>query len=302
MLLLLFADRHGNLRVLLTLRASNMSSYAGQVSLPGGKADTITESPFKTARREAFEEIGLPADYLPSPFRVEHLCELPSHVAITELGVRPCVAFLHTDGSMNSKGPSFTPASPSSSDGEGEPAKGDSEVTGESLLPKLNATEVAAIFSCPFHRFISSCVERKETESPIKYYGQWNNWNGVKWRMHKFFIPKTHVRTSEHKTSHEVERGNSGDNLENSHYKVWGLTARILIDSARIAYDEDPEFEFNQGIGEEAMLKRLWDRGRLKGERKQGDKIPRQTIENIKNEAEEEDVEEEDGRVKRNKL
>jgi hypothetical protein len=26
-------------------------------------------------------------------------------------------------------------------------------------------------------------------------------------------------------------------------YKVWGMTARILVDAARLAYGEEPEFE-----------------------------------------------------------
>ena len=281
-----------------------MSSYAGQVSLPGGKADTLAESPFETARREAFEEIGLPVDYLPSPFRVEHLCELPSHLAVTELGVRPCVAFLHTDGSVNNKGPSFTPSSPPSSGDEGKSEEKGSSVTGESLIPKLNATEVAAVFSCPFHRFISPRLEHTQADSPIKYRGQWNKWNGVKWRMHSFFIPKTQVPHAKSQQDEGSTWGNTGDVLEENSYKVWGLTARILIDSARIAYDEDPVFEFNHGIGEETMLKRLWDRGRLKDDRKHGDRIGRETIENFKKETREiqEESDEEEMQRKRNKL
>lgn len=277
-----------------------MSSYAGQVSLPGGKADTLTEAPFETARREAFEEIGLPVDYLPSPFRVEHLCELPSHLAVTELGVRPCVAFLHTDGSPNAGASSFTPSSPSSSS-EDSSSEGSNAVTGESLMARLNPTEVAAVFSCPFHRFISARTEHTQTESHIKYRGQWNNWNGVKWRMHNFFIPKTHFGTTKRKESEKTDYESKATSIEDNSYKVWGLTARILIDSARIAYDEDPEFEFNRGIGEEAMLKRLWERGRLKDERQQGDRMARGSVENERKQVTEED----EGYVedrKRNKL
>ena len=254
-----------------------MSSYAGQVSLPGGKADTLTESPFETARREAQEEIGLPADHLSFPYRVEHLCELPSHLAVTELGVRPCVAFLHTDGSINANGSSLASArsNPDSSNKPGDAGA----VTGESLIPNLNATEVAAVFSCPFHRFISSRTEQTQTESPIKYRGQWNKWNGVEWRMHNFFIPKTHLGITKHKEDDKSAIESDKTSIEEHSYKVWGLTARILIDSARIAYDEDPEFEFMSGIGEEAMLKRLWDRGRLKSERQQGDTMKRESVE-----------------------
>ena len=38
-LILLFADRKGDLRVVLTMRASTLKSYSGQAALPGGKAE-----------------------------------------------------------------------------------------------------------------------------------------------------------------------------------------------------------------------------------------------------------------------
>ena len=55
-LILLFADRRGDLRVVLTIRSSGLKNYAGQAALPGGKSDTMQETPWLTARREAFEE------------------------------------------------------------------------------------------------------------------------------------------------------------------------------------------------------------------------------------------------------
>ena len=64
------------------MRASTLSSYSGQAALPGGKAEE-GESAFDCARREASEEIGLPrrAGALPSPFRVEHLTEMPTNAS-----------------------------------------------------------------------------------------------------------------------------------------------------------------------------------------------------------------------------
>jgi 8-oxo-dGTP pyrophosphatase MutT (NUDIX family) len=79
-LILLFADPSGELRVVITMRASTLSSYSGHAALPGGKAEE-GETAFECARREASEEIGLPrkASALPPPFRVEHLCEMPTN-------------------------------------------------------------------------------------------------------------------------------------------------------------------------------------------------------------------------------
>ena len=46
--------------------------------------------------------------------------------------------------------------------------------------------------------------------------------------------------------------------------KVWGMTARILVDAATIAYDETPEFEHNTHFGDERMILAIEKLGRLK--------------------------------------
>lgn len=48
-------------RVLLTRRTDALRQHAGQVSFPGGRAEAGDDGPLGTARREAWEEIGLPA-------------------------------------------------------------------------------------------------------------------------------------------------------------------------------------------------------------------------------------------------
>ncbi|KAI4709100.1 hypothetical protein J4E89_006502 [Alternaria sp. Ai002NY15] len=139
-LILLFPDRHGELKVVLTMRSAQLRNYAGQAALPGGKADTLDESPWDVARREADEEIGLPMNEEKlRGFTVEHLCELPANLAKTELGVRPCVAFLR-------------PAETSSD----VPASSDTNSLSveERLMPRLDPREVAAVFTAPFHNFL----------------------------------------------------------------------------------------------------------------------------------------------------
>ncbi|TKW24840.1 hypothetical protein SEVIR_3G076500v4 [Setaria viridis] len=58
-LVCLFEDPSCGPRVLLTKRASSLSSHSGEVSLPGGKVDEGDADAKATALREAKEEIGL---------------------------------------------------------------------------------------------------------------------------------------------------------------------------------------------------------------------------------------------------
>lgn len=262
MLLLLFPDKNGDLRVVLTLRASNMSSYAGQVSLPGGKADMLEEQPFETARREASEEIGLPRNskHLPPPFQVEHLCELPTHLALTELGVKPCVALLHT-GSTNT-----------TADAE------------ETLIPRLNTNEVEAIFSAPFEKFLSKSLGQDDQEvaeeKPSKrlkawYRGRWSNWNESNWRMHDFYLPR--------KLGGAAYKGRSfaGSGGDDEYFRIFGLTASILVGAAREAYGREPEFPCSPSVGEEEMIARMLANGRLPAKRDKGGRITKEDIKNV---------------------
>ncbi|KAJ1262126.1 hypothetical protein BS78_09G083600 [Paspalum vaginatum] len=58
-LVCLFEDPSSGPRVLLTKRASSLSSHSGEVSLPGGKVDEGDADVKATALREAKEETGL---------------------------------------------------------------------------------------------------------------------------------------------------------------------------------------------------------------------------------------------------
>lgn len=317
MLILLFADRRGDLRVVLTIRSAGLKNYAGQAALPGGKADSLQETPFMTARREAFEEIGLPmSDHkLPTGYEVEHLTELPANLAMTELGVRPCVAYL--------KAPA-----PSAANKTPDVAK--------DLLPRLDAKEVAAVFTAPFHNFLRETDEDVEARNvPEEWYkGSWHSWHETAWRMHQFFVPVTPStvffahQTRKRKRWEEVEEqpppaetnttttttpgttsngGNTGghgktglpgkpnqstlqpplprsfyniagDALTQSRYRVFGMTARILVDCARVAYGEEPEFEHNSHFGDEDMMARLIKIGRLHPIKKEGELLTRDVM------------------------
>ncbi|KAL2270918.1 hypothetical protein VTJ83DRAFT_289 [Remersonia thermophila] len=323
-LLLLYADRRGDLRVVITMRAASLRSFSGHAALPGGKADSLDETPYQIARREAYEEIGLPLDdgKLPPPFRIEHLCYLPMNLARTEIVVRPCVALLHTgDGrapsplaspsparqqqprqqspplttedqsSPPSPSPYSSPSSPSSS--SPSPSTSRTPKTGVSLIPRLDAKEVAAVFSAPFHNFLRESDEIPPAGAkalpPGKWYeGNWTTWNDHSWRMHFFYVPvnnqkvvKPHVSKADRLAtlSSSSENGNpapaqeqngaDGDD-EETRYKVWGMTARILVDAATIAYGEQPEFEHNTHFGDEEIIEMLAKMGRLEEKKRPG--------------------------------
>eukprot|EP00775_Hariotina_reticulata_P006022 gene6020-6260_t len=58
----LFQDQQGVLRVWLTRRAQHLNSHQGEVCLPGGKRDPTDPDDAFTALREAHEEMGLSPD------------------------------------------------------------------------------------------------------------------------------------------------------------------------------------------------------------------------------------------------
>ncbi|KAI7512774.1 hypothetical protein KC347_g2146 [Hortaea werneckii] len=326
-LILLFADRAGDLRVVLTIRSSNLKNYSGQAALPGGKADTLHETPFQTARREAFEEIGLPLEkeHLPTGYDIEHLTELPANLAMTELGVRPCVAYLQTP----------------------EPFAGNrSPNAARDLLPKLDAKEVAAVFTAPFFNFL----RERDVDPAIRdqvpgewYKGSWHSWHETAWRMHQFHVPVTPSTVflagnnakpaAAAGTPRQDERKSTSDqptpasststtqtqpstptptseatgppgsrpdrpassslqpplprtfyttpssSLQSSRYRVFGMTARILVDCARVAYAAEPSFEHNSHFGDEEMIERLLGIGRLAPKKREGEVLTREVME-----------------------
>lgn len=90
----------------------------GEVALPGGKVEASDTNLEYTARREAFEEIGLPI----SSESVRHLCNLPPFLSRSApLLVTPVVCFL----------------------------------LDATLKPNLNPAEVSNVFSHPLHSFLT---------------------------------------------------------------------------------------------------------------------------------------------------
>jgi 8-oxo-dGTP pyrophosphatase MutT (NUDIX family) len=77
------------LRLLLTRRTQSVATHQGQVAFPGGFVEAGEEDPVRTALREAWEEIGLPAG------AVEILGLLDDHPTRTDaVAVTPVVGRL----------------------------------------------------------------------------------------------------------------------------------------------------------------------------------------------------------------
>ncbi|CRK20438.1 hypothetical protein BN1723_000290 [Verticillium longisporum] len=227
------------------------------------------------ARREAFEEIGLPNIHhpLPAPFRIESLCELPCNIAQTQIVVRPCVAFLHTDQTTETRPPGVADA------------HADAPPPAEAMIPVLDAKEVAAVFSAPFHNFLRAQDEATgRTHPPGHWYdGRWVHFRESPWRVHNFYVPVDAQRVSKPEAPPAAARAQDEKQQEEApadadaqaqtklaakleeeqvaRYKVWGMTAHILVDAARLAYGETPEFEHNQHYGDEDIIKTVEKEG-----------------------------------------
>lgn len=174
-LVLLYQDATG-IRVVLTLRSPKLRSHAGEVCLPGGKADKEDVDNIATALREANEEIGL----LPEKVQIVH-SPLASQPVLSKhyLSVTPIVGFI-------------------------------TEETRQQL--KSNEEEVECVFDAPLEMFLHHSSHHSHRDV---------SWTpSICYRLHYF--------------THEYQRRT---------FKIWGLTAGILIEVAKMIYDMLPDYD-----------------------------------------------------------
>lgn len=206
---------------------------------------------------------------IPAPFRIEPLCSLPCSLAKTELAVRPCVAFLHTTTTDN---PDANAA--------------DTPTVDETLMPRLDAKEVAAVFSAPLGNFLRSTDEplpaASDQHPPLAplppghwYDGRWLHFHEAPWRVHNFHVPVNNQRVTRPKrlppATNDIH--DEGEEPLPQRFLVWGMTGRMLVDTARVAYAREPEFEHNTHYGDEALIEKLEAEGQLPEKtRARGDK------------------------------
>ncbi|XP_057416924.1 nudix hydrolase 15, mitochondrial [Lotus japonicus] len=122
-LICLFEDDAGDLRVILTKRSSTLSTHSGEVALPGGKEEEGDKDDGDTAKREANEEIGLDPELVNvvtvlEPFLSKHL-----------LRVVPVIGILHDK---------------------------------KAFKPVLSPAEVEAVFDAPLEMFLKDENRRQE--------------------------------------------------------------------------------------------------------------------------------------------
>jgi hypothetical protein len=145
------------------------------------------------------------------------------------------------------------------------------------MMPRLDAKEVAAVFSAPFSNFLRSTDESpRPGEPPLPpghwYDGRWLDWLETPWRVHNFHVPVHNQRVTKPKVraNGQVALAEALEEEEEAvqRFLVWGMTGRLLVDAARIAYGRDPEFEHNSDYGDEKLIVEHEKEGKLTGEKK----------------------------------
>lgn len=103
--------------------------------------------------------------------------------------------------------------------------------------------------------------------------------------MHHFFVPVTNQTVTKPKKRnkeqdaaiHRLEKEEEFHGLDR--YRVFGMTARILVDAARVSYQHEPEFEHNSHFGDEDMIRRLKKLGRFGEEKNPEDPLTKEMFE-----------------------
>lgn len=76
------------------------------------------------------------------------------------------------------------------------------------------------------------------------YEGRWMVWHDLSWRLHQFHLPGLPYPFS------TAERK-----------RIWGLTARMLVDIARVAFGRDPAYAFEREVGDGRRIAKALEDG-----------------------------------------
>ena len=202
------------LNVVLTKRAKTMNSHANQVAFPGGKMDEEDLTEVDCAFREALEEIGLPREYC------EVKCLLPPIVSAGFISVRPVVCIVKDYERF---------------------------YTCEKWL-RNNPREVQRTFAVPLDVFLKNDKEIYSYDDHA-----WEN-APCAIRVHSFKVIEEDLLASSTSSSSSSSSISHGSKEKKNRAVVWGLTAAILIETAKIVFSREPEFERDCTIGAS-----IWD-------------------------------------------
>lgn len=100
--------------------------------------------------------------------------------------------------------------------------------------PTRSEEEVEEIFS----------IKLSEIRDGVEYEGTWLDFHNLEWRLHQFFL-----------------KGLPYPFSSDDRKRIWGLTARILVDISRTAFDCVPTYEFVDEIGDESRIIRALEDG-----------------------------------------
>ena len=222
-LIVLFEKEGGVVHALLTKRSLNMNSHAGQIALPGGKLDALLDDgdDVECALREANEEIGLEREH------VEVLTTLPPITSAGFISVRPVVCAV-TDAERFSKMEWL----------RNEPAEVERtfSVRLDAFLkddPERHTFNDHAWKNAPCAiRVHSFKVDEEEMVETQKNGSRRNNNNNNR-----------SVGSEKHNKSSSNSSANSSNSSNSRTSVCWGLTAAVLIETAKIVFDKEPEFE-----------------------------------------------------------
>ena len=207
-LVLLFENTREEIHVVLTKRSADMNSHAGQVAFPGGKLDDEDlGDDIECALREAKEEIGLNRNH------VKVLTVLPPILSAGLISVRPVVCAV-------------------------------TDVRNFSKMDWLRnqPSEVERTFSVRLDQFL------REDERHTFNDHAWKN-APCAIRVHSFRVDEEEMQmVGEGKESSKESSSSSNNNNSEKKKKkttsvCWGLTAAVLIETAKIVYNKEPEFE-----------------------------------------------------------
>ena len=207
-LVLLFENTREEIHVILTKRSADMNSHAGQVAFPGGKLDDEDlGDDIECALREAKEEIGLNRNH------VKVLTVLPPILSAGLISVRPVVCAV-------------------------------TDVRNFSKMDWLRnqPSEVERTFSVRLDQFL------REDERHTFNDHAWKN-APCAIRVHSFRVDEEEMQMVGEGKESSKESSSSSSNNNNSEKKkkktsvCWGLTAAVLIETAKIVYNKEPEFE-----------------------------------------------------------